>query len=116
MPEVFKWRPLTEPEATITHATLTAKFGDGYEQTAADGINNTKQSWPLVFRGREADIAPIKAFLNRHGGFKAFLWKPPMGDEGYYLAQEGYRITPHGGHVQRRAVTLSVTFKEVARP
>lgn len=116
MPELFHWRPLAEPEGVFTHATLNAQFGDGYAQMAGDGINNTKQSWPLMFRGRAAAVTPIKAFLERHAGYRAFLWTPPFGMQGYYVAQEGFRLQPHGGAGQSKSYTLSVTFKEVARP
>ena len=116
MPELFHWRPLADPEGVFTHAILSSQFGDGYAQIAEDGINNLKQSWPLVFRGRESQIRPIKAFLDKHAGASAFLWTPPMGAQGHYVAQEGYRLQPHGGHRLMKSYTLAVTFKEAARP
>ena len=44
---------------------LTAKFGDGYEQRAVDGINNLNETYTLTFKTRpKADIDDIVAFLN----------------------------------------------------
>ena len=47
--QIFTWYPCTEPQGRIDHRTLSAKFGDGYAQIAADGIHSTTQSWPLCF-------------------------------------------------------------------
>ena len=44
---------------------LTAKFGDGYEQRAVDGINNLAETYTLTFKTRpKADIDDIVAFLD----------------------------------------------------
>ena len=44
---------------------LTAKFGDGYEQRAVDGINNLNETYTLTFKTRpKADIDDIVAFLD----------------------------------------------------
>ena len=47
------------------HRVLTAKFGDGYEQRAVDGINNLNETYTLTFKTRpKADIDDIVAFLD----------------------------------------------------
>ncbi|MCO8251100.1 phage tail protein [Comamonas thiooxydans] len=115
MPEIFGWRPLSEPRGTVSHRTLRAQFGDGYAQVAGDGINPRKQSWPLEFRGRAGQIKPIRDFLDRHAGARSFTWTPPLGDPGHYLAGE-YQVTPHGGRGPLKSYTLSVTFTEFNRP
>jgi len=112
MPEIFTWCPRVDPQGSVTHRVLSAKFGDGYEQAAADGINTAMQSWPLSFVGREAVILPIKAFLDRHGSWQSFLWTPPLGEEGSYRTDNGYQLTPRGAG----AYELAVTFKQVAKP
>ncbi|MDR0259096.1 MAG: phage tail protein, partial [Comamonas sp.] len=93
MPETFTWCPRIEPQGTVSHRVLSAKFGDGYEQTAADGINTAMQSWPLSFVGRAAVIEPIKSFLDQHGSWQSFLWTPPLGAAGSYRTDNGYQLT-----------------------
>lgn len=105
--ETFTWSPRVNPRGQVTLRTLEAKFGDGYTQTAADGINNKTQSWPLEFVGNEAYIAAIAAFLDRHGGYRAFLWTPPLGVEGRYRATEYDPVALGGG-----MYSLSVTFQQ----
>ena len=57
------------PDKQLTKAStprvLTAKFGDGYEQRAVDGINNLAETFTLTFKTRpKADIDDIVAFLD----------------------------------------------------
>ena len=56
---------------------LVSKFGDGYEQRVADGINNNLQKWSLSFTKRsDADIDAIYDFLDARGGVESFFWTP----------------------------------------
>jgi len=50
---------------TSSHRTLTAKFGDGYEQRVLDGINTKDDSFSISFNNRSAeDINLIAAFFD----------------------------------------------------
>ena len=50
---------------TSNPRVLTAKFGDGYEQRAVDGINNLNETYNLTFKTRlKAEIDDIVAFLD----------------------------------------------------
>lgn len=109
--EVFSWVPRINAQGNVRFRVLEAQFGDGYTQKAADGINNKVQSWPLQFVGKAALIAPIVAFLDRHAGHRAFLWTPPLGEQGYYTAREYQPVALGGG-----AFSLSVTFQQDFRP
>lgn len=55
---------------------LKAEFGDGYTQTARDGLNHMRKvfalKWDVLTHG-QADA--IEAFLERHGGSDAFLYR-----------------------------------------
>ena len=110
--QTFIWKPRIEPVGQVSHRTLTAKFGDGFAQTAGDGININLQSWPLEFVGRSALIRPIKNFLDSHEGHRAFTWTPPLGAATTWMAPKGYTLKPHGADVY----TLAVTFDEAPRP
>lgn len=47
------------------HRTLTAKFGDGYEQRLKDGINTKEEQFTVAFNNRtRAEINTIKDFLD----------------------------------------------------
>jgi len=109
--ETFKWRPIGSPQGTTTLRRLTAQFGDGYRQAAADGINAKVQSWPLQFVGDKGEAQAIIAFFDRHAGFRSFLWTPPLGEQGYYEVVQ-YSPTPVGGPVY----TVSATFQQVFKP
>lgn len=80
----FTWNADPDTQGSFEFAVLSAQFGDGYEQTAEDGINNEKQSWPLVFSRPAAEATQIRDFLRATKGTAAFLWTPPLGAEGTY--------------------------------
>lgn len=101
---------LTDPSGTVAFRVLKAQFGDGYAQTAEDGLNSAIETWPLVFAGRLNELAPIKAFLKAHGGWKAFYWTPPMGELGLYKAAS-LSITASTGNNYNLSVTLEEAFK-----
>ena len=57
------------PDKQLTKSSspriLTAKFGDGYEQRIADGINVLEETYTLTFKTRlKAEIDDIVAFLD----------------------------------------------------
>ena len=57
---------------------LEKTFGDGYVQTAADGLNAATRSYRAIFDTRlNAEIAEIVTFLTAHGGVTPFLFTVP---------------------------------------
>jgi len=73
----------------ITFETIVAKFGDGYSQRGAAGINNRIDEWPLTFALLDEDCKEIVDFIDDHEGHKEFLWSPPSLTEGTYIC-DGY--------------------------
>jgi phage-related protein len=56
---------------------MESKFGDGYSQRVADGINNNLQTWQISFTKRSgADVDAIYDFLEARGGVESFEWTP----------------------------------------
>jgi phage-related protein len=56
---------------------LVARYGDGYEQRVADGINNVPEKWNLTWKNRtSAEANKIVKFLEDQGGVTAFDWYP----------------------------------------
>ncbi len=75
MTATFTWIPDTGAKLTKEPRLRSAKFGDGYEQRAQDGINANMQKRELSFSGRglgECDL--ITAFLDARGGTEAFYY------------------------------------------
>lgn len=70
------------PDRSLKHSSkprvLTAKFGDGYEQRLADGINNIEQTFTLAFNNRtDDDIDDIVAFFDAKKGVTSFDYTYP---------------------------------------
>jgi phage-related protein len=109
--QTFTWKPLRDPVGTVALRVLKAQFGDGYQQTAADGINNKTQSWPLQFRGKAVKVTPIRDFLDARQGYQSFFWTPPLGVQGYYRCTD-YTLRPLGaGNYE-----LTATFEQAFQP
>ena len=48
--ERFTWATEKGAEGEITQRVRSKQFGDGYEQSVEDGLNNRSQSWPEIGR------------------------------------------------------------------
>jgi len=110
--QTFSWSAHSEPTSTTQYRVLSAQFGDGYKQSAGDGINNEVNSWPLTFKGLEHEIKPIRDFLRSHKGYKPFYWKPPLETEAFLFEVTEFSVVPMGG----RAYTLTATFVQRFAP
>lgn len=108
----FIWRVTTDTSGGGDFKVSSTEFGDGYTQDAALGLNNERQEWNVTyFSPHMSDIDAVLAFVRARRGATPFLWTPPRGVEGTYLANS-YRISDHGG--ARQSITM--TFKQVFRP
>ena len=85
----FAYMPDWGATLKMTPRVRRVAFGDGYEQRAADGINNNLQTWDLTFSRRtDTEVEAILAFLNLMAGVTSFGWEPPSGGYvagGYHL-------------------------------
>ncbi|WP_072669726.1 phage tail protein [Vibrio injensis] len=108
---VFTFCADKEATGSTNFRVRSAKFGDGYTQSAGDGINNRQQSWPLSFTKRKAEAGAIKQFFDDHEGYKSFAWKPPLSPIGLYKVEE-YSLLPLGAGMYR----ISATFIEAFHP
>jgi len=94
--------------------TLATRFGDGYEQRAADGLNADLQVWQLTFANvLVADADTIEAFFVTNATHVTpFVWTPPRaGSSSNFLCRSWTRTvaTP-------TTDTITATFEEVADP
>lgn len=72
----FNYQPAIGPVRRKRPRVTPIKFGDGYEQRVADGINTLLPVWDLLFRDTKARIAAIDAFLESKNAVTAFTWTP----------------------------------------
>jgi len=110
--QTFTWCPQTEPQGSHQFRVLTAQFGDGYKQTAGDGIHTEVRTWSLQFTGNAQAITPIRDFLRNHQGWQPFYWTPPMEATPLLFDAPEFTLTPLGGGM----FTLVVSFQERAAP
>lgn len=79
---VYDW--VESPGTSLNERPRVAstRFGDGYEQRAPDGLNPITQTWSVVHRAIDREVAEaIVAFLRARftsvDGLEAFEWWPP---------------------------------------
>lgn len=61
-----------------TPRVLIARFGDGYEQRLADGINNINETFNVTFNNRtKAEIDDITGYFASLNGATAFTYTIP---------------------------------------
>lgn len=105
----FTWTSSYNPTATRKPRVKVAKFGDGYEQRLADGINTIAEVWQLTFAARtNAEAGQIDDFLKARAAVENFDWTPPNGLAGKYICREWSRTPTHGN-----AETITATFEQV---
>jgi phage-related protein len=105
--QTFTEKPDYGAQASFEPKVQKIEFGDGFEQTRAQGINHNLKRYSLTFSGTQARITQIADFLFEHGAFKAFYWTPFDGKQGRYKC-DSWQITQNNGFF-----TLTAEFREV---
>ncbi len=82
--------PLRLPRTSSKFKILEVKFGDGYSQRGAAGINNKEVSYQLTFQRPYEEISLIQEFLDEHRGAESFRWSLPNLPEASYICK-GYQ-------------------------
>lgn len=92
---------------------LQIKFGDGYEQRQAFGINTRAKVWSLSFKLREnSEADAIEAFLEARNGVEAFDWTEPYGSTAEkWVCREWSRTIE-----KAQRSTITCTFEQVFEP
>ncbi len=70
--ETFHWKVRPDMNVVSEPKVVTVKLGDGYEQRRAAGLNNQLSIYSVTIRVRKCEHPSLKAFLERHGGVRAF--------------------------------------------
>lgn len=91
---------------------FTARFGDGYEQRAAFGINTQPKTWQLQFSNRDdTERNGILAFLEARKGVEAFDWTDPNGYAAKWVCSE-WNVE----QVSCNFNNVTASFREVFEP
>lgn len=84
-----------------------ARFGDGYQQVAKDGLNARVSQWTIQTPPMpEDDAAEVTDFLDRNTG-RPFYWTPPGRSEPSRFFCAGYTEAPALG----RLTSITATFE-----
>lgn len=103
------WIPQAAPRK-MKPALFTAKFGDGYEQNAPQGLNWMPETWDLQFKFlSRGDGDAFAAFLEQCGGYQAFTWRSPRGPNPIRVLCQDWSDTSTPG----QAFTAQATFRQV---
>lgn len=108
----FTWTPTNGVRQKTTPRVRRIKFGDGYEQRTADGINTKSETWDLAFVGlTDAEADAIDAFLTARNAVEAFDWVTPAGDAIKAVCDDWGR-----DFSQYDVNTISATFRRAYEP
>lgn len=84
---VFTWSPDEGSSEEIEPNVSVVKFGDGYEQRIANGINSENVAWSVTFTGDSLRVLPIRNFLRARGAIESFVWTNPLSEVGVYVCR-----------------------------
>jgi phage-related protein len=109
----FTWVPEFGSQKTVKPAVTQIKFGDGYEQRLANGLNTMAESWNLNFVHREsADALALIAFLETCAAVTAFDWTPPdTATEKEFVCRSWTVVPEKGGRF-----SITAQFEQVFEP
>jgi phage-related protein len=98
---------------TSKPAKRTVRFGDGYEQRVAFGLNQNPKEWSLIFMVDNVDADIIEAFLDARAADSAsFDWTPPGELTSYKWVCEEWTRELKGDEFNQ----ISATFRQVFEP
>lgn len=111
------WTPPRPPQLgtskQIDQAVDAVKFGDGYEQASAAGLNSLRETWNLQWNGcTNADCDTIEAFWRSKGKATPFWYKPPGAAAPLKFRFESFRRGQIAGPVDSIDITLRQVFDQ----
>lgn len=86
--ETFKWKVERNVTPSIEYRVIETRFGDGYTQLSADGINTKDVSYSIRVHARTNEAKQIMDFFDRHKGIKSFFWTPPLDTIGLFTCRD----------------------------
>ena len=90
-------------------SVVRVRFGDGYEQRRPTGLKARLKTFQAVFRVTdEATRRWLDEFLSWHGGYRAFLWRPPKHNRTVRVVCRAWSVTDNA-----RYSDFSCTIEQV---
>ncbi|WP_175649486.1 phage tail protein [Pseudomonas sp. Marseille-P9899] len=112
MAETFGFCTRVGAAGEVKQRTWGNDFGDGYEQSGGTGINGKSEEWAHQAAGSLGaghELRQIRDFLDRHEGYKSFLWTSPSGMSGRWKVN-GYKLDPQGAGLFKISFTMKQAF------
>lgn len=108
----FTYTPSTGAAVDHKPAVRQVKFGDGYEQRLAAGLNTDPEMWRLEFRGLTTSTATaIDNFLKARNAVETFDWLSPSGTAAKFVCPEWSRSFD-----EPNVESIRATFVQVFEP
>lgn len=109
------FNPPVSPNVGTTGTTnfrvLEAKFGDGYDQSAGDGINAEESEYSLVWTDLSvSDFETIRDFFVALGGYQTFDYTLPNHSTSYKWKAKSFSETYQKGNKKGLTVNIKRTF------
>lgn len=98
---------------TRTNRVLAAQFGDGYEQTAPDGINNKIDTWSISYDNLTlAERNAVWAVLDAVGSYDYLTWTPigEVTSKRFKVTSDGVSEQPVSGDLYNISFTMKQTW------
>lgn len=89
----FTYIPSYSSSVDVQPRTISAAFGDGYEQNIADGINNSPEIWNLTFSNIDLTTSAniVSFFKTNNTATTSFDWTTPDGNAYKFLCKSWKR-------------------------
>lgn len=95
----------------VDFKVLVNKYGNGYEQRIADGINNNLQTWEVSWEGLgSTDFSTLVQAIEGSRGVSNFTWTPPGAASTKKFVVVSYSISSSSGAIY----TVSASLRQVA--
>jgi len=109
---VLPYQPDNALKVKVRPGVHSVKFGDGYGQRVAKGINNKLQVWSVTYENKTQSVGEtLFNFFDGLGGVDYFEWTPPgEASARRFIAPEYEKDFPYGG---RPVQSITTTFEEV---
>jgi phage-related protein len=106
----FTWAVTKGTQLSMQPRVLEARFGDGYSQRTADGINTNPQIWSIVIDNREkAEGDAIQTFLEARAGHESFDWTPPDMAMAKFICKQWSRAYP----IMEEVSSFNLIFEQI---
>lgn len=98
-------RLLTDTSKNVSFNSMSAKFGDGYEQVAPKGLNNKIDNWDIAWVGLTlTEVTTITDVLDSVGTWGILTWTPfnETVAKKFRLTGDGYTVEKPGRGTLRK--------------